>query len=73
MRRATSDPEFEERTTPVPPTLSAWMLSVIGYDAEFIGPGELSVPLPVPAQDIRQLDYTHFTVLLDPARRLAAL
>ncbi|GAA1864642.1 hypothetical protein GCM10009751_23460 [Myceligenerans crystallogenes] len=45
---------------------------MIGYDAEFIGPGELAVPLPVPAQDTRRLDYTHFTVLLDPARRLAA-
>ncbi|GAB4086893.1 hypothetical protein GCM10028784_35230 [Myceligenerans cantabricum] len=45
---------------------------MIGYDAEFIGPGELAVPLPVPAQDVRRLDYTHFSVLLDPVRRLAA-
>lgn len=45
---------------------------MIGYDAEFIGPGELAVPLPVPAQETRRLDYTHFTVLLDPVRRLAA-
>ncbi|GAB3158483.1 DNA/RNA non-specific endonuclease [Myceligenerans halotolerans] len=44
-----------------------------GYDAEFIGPGGLAVPLPVPAQETRRLDYTHFTVLLDPARRLASV
>ncbi|MBE1877956.1 DNA/RNA non-specific endonuclease [Myceligenerans pegani] len=44
-----------------------------GYDAEFIGPGGLAVPLPVPAQRTRRLDYTHFSVLLDPARRLASV
>ncbi|RPF23307.1 DNA/RNA non-specific endonuclease [Myceligenerans xiligouense] len=49
------------------------MSAVTGYDAEFIGPGGLAVPLPVPAQETRRLDYTHFTVLLDPARRLASL
>jgi len=41
-----------------------------GYNAEF-----LQVPLPLPAPPagtlIRELLYTHFTVLLDPARRLA--
>lgn len=45
---------------------------MIGYDAEFIGPGNLAVPLPRPAQETRRLDYTHFSVLLDPVRRLAA-
>ena len=40
-----------------------------GYDPEFLGP---SVPLPVPAQTVRELASTHFTVLLDPQRRLAA-
>lgn len=49
------------------------MSPVTGYSAEFLGPGGLAVPLPVPAQEVRRLDYTHFTVLLDPARRLAAV
>ena len=40
-----------------------------GYDPMFLGP---PVPLPVPAQTVRTLPSTHFTVLLDPARRLAA-
>ncbi|WP_456785794.1 DNA/RNA non-specific endonuclease [Cellulomonas sp. P5_C5] len=40
-----------------------------GYDPAFLGP---LVPLPVPAQTVRDLPSTHFTVLLDPARRLAA-
>jgi len=40
-----------------------------GYDPTFLGP---PVPLPVPAQTVRNLPSTHFTVLLDPARRLAA-
>ena len=40
-----------------------------GYDPTFLGP---PVPLPVPAQTVRTLPSTHFTVLLDPARRLAA-
>ncbi|KQR08642.1 hypothetical protein ASF78_18860 [Cellulomonas sp. Leaf334] len=40
-----------------------------GYDTLFLGP---AVPLPVPAQTVRDLPSTHFTVLLDPARRLAA-
>jgi DNA/RNA endonuclease G (NUC1) len=41
-----------------------------GYDQDFLG---VSVPLPVPAagQVVRELAYTHFTVLLDPTRRLA--
>lgn len=39
-----------------------------GYDATF-----LDVPVPLPAADrvVRELTYVHFTVLLDPARRLA--
>ena len=41
----------------------------MGYDARFLGP---EVPLPVPAQEVRELPSTHFTVLLDPVRRLAA-
>ena len=40
-----------------------------GYDPTFLGP---PVPLPVPAQTVRELPSTHFTVLLDPARQLAA-
>ncbi|GAB2464945.1 hypothetical protein GCM10027063_02890 [Promicromonospora xylanilytica] len=43
-------------------------LSVTGYDAEFLG---FTVPLPVPPVEVRVLDYTHFSVLLDPGRRLA--
>lgn len=44
-------------------------LSVTGYDAEFLG---FTVPLPVSPVEVRVLDYTHFSVLLDPGRRLAA-
>ncbi|MFI6425111.1 DNA/RNA non-specific endonuclease [Promicromonospora sp. NPDC050880] len=40
-----------------------------GYDADFLG---FRVPLPVSPADLRVLHYTHFSVLLDPARRLAA-
>ncbi|MFD2794197.1 DNA/RNA non-specific endonuclease [Promicromonospora vindobonensis] len=40
-----------------------------GYDAEFLG---FTVPLPVSPVEVRVLDYTHFSVLLDPGRRLAA-
>ncbi|AEG45604.1 DNA/RNA non-specific endonuclease [Isoptericola variabilis] len=49
-----------------------------GYDARFLGPDDaVHVPLPAPAPDapprtLRRLDHPHFTVLLDPARRLAA-
>ena len=42
---------------------------VSGYDAGFLG---VPAPLPVPHQVVRDLAYTHFTVLLDPVRRLAA-
>ncbi|MFI9485091.1 DNA/RNA non-specific endonuclease [Promicromonospora sp. NPDC052451] len=40
-----------------------------GYDADFLG---FRVPLPASPADLRVLHYTHFSVLLDPARRLAA-
>jgi endonuclease G, mitochondrial len=47
-----------------------------GYDPAFLG---VQVPLPTrpinpgaPAPELVELPYTHFTVLLDPARRLAA-
>lgn len=41
-----------------------------GYRSDFLG---IDVPLPMPAdgRTVRHLDYTHFTVLLDPSRRLA--
>lgn len=42
----------------------------LGYDPTFLGP---AVPLPTPADAVHELPYTHFTVLLDPARRLAAV
>lgn len=41
-----------------------------GYDQEFL---PASLPLPRPAQVVRALPYAHFSVLLDPARRLAAV
>ncbi|PFG44725.1 endonuclease G [Isoptericola jiangsuensis] len=54
-----------------------------GYDASFLGPDDLAVPLPAPRptpdgpgapgpRELRHLDHPHFTVLLDPVRRLAA-
>lgn len=45
-----------------------------GYDPKFLSSvgGPPSLALPGTAQPTSQLDYTHFTVLLDPARRLAA-
>ncbi|WP_382310170.1 DNA/RNA non-specific endonuclease [Herbiconiux sp. UC225_62] len=46
-------------------------MDALGYD-----PGFLATPCPLPAtgpgRDIRELAYTHFTVLLDTDRRLAA-
>ncbi|MGL5858755.1 MAG: DNA/RNA non-specific endonuclease [Angustibacter sp.] len=45
-----------------------------GHDLEFLGSGALIVPLPGPpdsAGSVARLDYTHFTVLLARARRLA--
>ncbi|WP_402469768.1 DNA/RNA non-specific endonuclease [Isoptericola aurantiacus] len=52
-----------------------------GYDARFLGPdAALTVPLPAPAasedgppRELRRLDHPHFSILLDPARRLAAV
>lgn len=43
----------------------------VGYDPLFL---TIEVPLPraLPGRDIRELDYEHFTVVLDPERRLAA-
>jgi endonuclease G len=50
--------------------MDAASFSPAGYNADF-----LQIPLPLPAPPagtlIRNLPYTHFTVLLDPARRLA--
>ncbi|WP_291885516.1 DNA/RNA non-specific endonuclease [Cellulomonas sp.] len=40
-----------------------------GYDTSFLGP---DVPLPVVPREVRVLPSTHFTVQLDPVRRLAA-
>lgn len=46
------------------------MTSHDGYQPDFLG---TEVPLPRPADDrpVRDLPYPHFSVLLDPARRLA--
>ncbi|WP_350353153.1 DNA/RNA non-specific endonuclease [Microbacterium sp. A8/3-1] len=41
-----------------------------GYEAEFLG---AAVALPEPAREFRALEYPRFTVLLDPARRLASV
>lgn len=41
-----------------------------GYDSEFLA---TFLPLPRPSNEVRELTYPHFTVLLDPARRLAAV
>jgi endonuclease G len=43
-----------------------------GYDPRFL---PVPVPLPRPLGDdvVRELDYPHFTVLIDPRRRLAAV
>ena len=50
--------------------MNAPLLYPAGYNADFL---EIPLPLPVPPAGtlIRELLYTHFTVLLDPARRLA--
>lgn len=41
-----------------------------GYDSEFLA---TSLSLPQPSREVRELAYPRFTVLLDPARRLAAV
>jgi endonuclease G, mitochondrial len=43
---------------------------VTGYDPTFLGP---EVPAPSGAPSLVPLDYVHFSVWLEPARRLAAL
>jgi endonuclease G len=45
-----------------------------GYDPAFLSAGVVpaTIPLPGTRQPTIRLDYTHFTVLLDPERRLAA-
>jgi len=51
-------------------------VSTTGYDDRFLGAApEVAVPLPAPAdaRSTRELTYPRFTVLLDPARRLAAV
>lgn len=42
-----------------------------GYDPRFLGV-EVPLPLAPAGRPVVRLDYTHFTVLLDPVRRLAA-
>ena len=42
-----------------------------GYASDFLGP-ELPLPGTAPERAVRVLDYEHFTVQLDPVRRLAA-
>jgi endonuclease G len=51
---------------------------VTGYDAAFLGPDD-TVRVPLPAtppggapRELRRLDHPNFSILLDPARRLAA-
>lgn len=41
-----------------------------GYDIDFL---TTTLPFPRPAREVRELTYPRFTVLLDPARRLAAV
>ena len=50
--------------------MDAATFSPAGYDTDFL---ELPLPLPAPpaGTTIRDLPYTHFTVLLEPVRRLA--
>ncbi len=47
--------------------------SVTGFDPAFLPGAPCAVPEPDAARSIRSLDYTHFTVLLDAARKLAAV
>lgn len=45
------------------------MTAAEGYDPDFL---PVPVPLPTPAEaGVRVLPFTHFTVVLEPARRLA--
>ena len=43
-----------------------------GYDEIFLGT-TLPLPRPLGDEELRELDYPRFTVLLDPVRRLAAV
>ena len=42
----------------------------LGYDPNFLG---LPVPLPTSGNATVTLNYVHFTVAMDPARRLVAV
>lgn len=53
-----------------PTTATTPDLDRTGYDPTFL---TVDVPLPAVHTTVRELPYVHFTVLLDPARRLAAL
>jgi endonuclease G len=48
------------------------LASVTGYDDTFLGI-LLALPRPLGDEELRELDYPRFTVLLDPVRRLAAV
>ena len=47
----------------------ATLRGMSGYEAGFL---DVALELPAAQQPVIQLDYTHFSVLLDPVRRLAA-
>ncbi|PRY67156.1 endonuclease G [Glaciihabitans tibetensis] len=47
------------------------MSTTSGYDNSFL-PIDVPVPYPTDGRSVIELPYVHFTVLLDPARRLAA-
>lgn len=50
-----------------------WLGVVTGYDPAFLGSDDVvRVPLPHAGRELRRLEHPHFTVLLDPVRRLAA-
>ena len=57
-------------TTDDPTTANPVGLDRAGYDPSFL---TVDVPLPALHTLARELPYVHFTVLLDPVRRLAAL
>ena len=46
------------------------MTDQLGYDPAFLG---LPAPLSTAGAGMITLDYVHFTVMLDPGRRLAAV
>ncbi len=55
--------------TPLQRLAIATLRGMSGYEAGFL---DVALGLPAAQQPVIQLDYTHFSVLLDPARRLAA-